>query len=205
MFMADHDRRARRHRRKRLFRVIVYAVSELVLVAVLLCALPGVAGAAHPRFRLPLPPPPAVIRGFDPPEHRWQPGHRGVDLSTSPGTVIHAAGAGTVQFAGVVAGRPVVSIRHADALITTYEPVRASVRQGTTVRRGEEIGTVIAGHEGCPAPACLHWGARRGQGRAATYLNPLALIGALRVRLKPVDGIRPGDAPADGPHAGVPH
>ncbi|MGC4963889.1 peptidoglycan DD-metalloendopeptidase family protein [Gordonia sp. DT101] len=204
MFMANHDRGARRRRRKRLFGIVLYALSELVIVAVLLYALPGVASAANPRFRLPLPPPPAVIRGFDPPEHRWQPGHRGVDLSTSPGSVVRAAGPGTVQFAGLVAGRPVVSVRHADALITTYEPVRASVRQGATVERGEVIGTVIAGHEGCPAMACLHWGARRGRGRAATYLNPLALIGALRVRLKPVGGIRPGDAPADGPHADVP-
>ncbi|MYR05928.1 peptidoglycan DD-metalloendopeptidase family protein [Gordonia sp. SID5947] len=203
--MATHDRRTRRRHRSRLVRVIVSALSELIVVGVLLYALPGIGAAAGPRFRLPLAPPAAVVRGFDPPELRWQPGHRGVDLSTSPGAAIRAAGPGTVQFAGVVAGRPVVSIHHADGLITTYEPVRPSVRAGATVRRGQTIGTVSAGHEGCSAPACLHWGARRGKGRSAVYLNPLALIGALRVRLKPVDGVRPVDVPAGEPHAAVPH
>ena len=45
-----------------------------------------------------------VVRRFSPPPHPWLPGHRGVDLAGRPGAVVRAAGAGTVVFAGTVAG-----------------------------------------------------------------------------------------------------
>lgn len=185
-------------------RRMLCAIAELSVVALLVWAVPAVAVGEPSRFRLPVPRPTSVVRGFDLPEQRWQPGHRGVDLSASPGTVVYAAGAGRVQFSGTVAGRPLVSIRHAADLITTYEPVEPTVRTGAAVRRGDAIGTVVSGHEGCRATACLHWGARRGRGRAAVYLNPLALLGAVRVRLKPIEPVRPGGAPADARPAGAP-
>ena len=53
-----------------------------------------------------------IVRGFDPPPQRWLPGHRGVDLAGRPDQVVRAAGAGVVAFAGMVAGRGVVSIDH---------------------------------------------------------------------------------------------
>ncbi len=190
---------------------VLYGLIELSVVLVLLWVLPAVAGAGTARFGLPLDPPTTVVRGFDPPEKRWLPGHRGVDLSAVPGAAVRSAGEGTVTFAGQVAGRPVVSIRHADGIITTYEPVRAAVESGRRVRRGEMIGTVVAGHPGCRAAACLHWGARRGRGHDATYLNPLGLVGGVRVRLKPLDStpvradpLTPADGPDGAPHAGVP-
>ncbi|WP_124706983.1 M23 family metallopeptidase [Gordonia insulae] len=190
----------------RTLRRVLAALAELLVIALLLWVLPAVAGADTPRFLLPLQAPVSVVRGFDPPVHRWQPGHRGVDLAAPAGTAVRAAGAGTVQFAGDVAGRPVVSIRHSGDLVTTYEPVRATIPRGQSVRRGEVIGLVVAGHPGCPAEACLHWGARRGRGRSAEYLNPLGLVGAIRVRLKPVGTVvaltRVG-VPADAPLAGV--
>jgi murein DD-endopeptidase MepM/ murein hydrolase activator NlpD len=117
------------------------------------------------------------------------PGHRGVDLAAPAGVTVLSAGDGVVHFAGSVAGKSVVSIRHGDGLLTTYEPVTASVRAGTAVARGSPIGVLESGHEGCNRP-CLHWGARRGAGASATYLDPLALLGVVRVRLKP---LRPGD------------
>ena len=86
------------------------------------------------------------------------------------------------MFAGTVAGKPVVSIDHPGGLRTTYEPVRADVTAGRRVARGEPIGAVEAGHPGCPAAACLHWGVRRGR----EYLDPLALLGGRPIRLKPV-------------------
>jgi murein DD-endopeptidase MepM/ murein hydrolase activator NlpD len=95
-----------------------------------------------------------------------------------------AAGAGVVRFAGVVAGRGVISIDHPGGLRTTYEPIVAAVRAGDRVMPGDVIGRLSAGHPGCPAPACLHWGLLRG-GR---YLDPLSLLGLGRVRLLP----RPG-------------
>lgn len=146
----------------------------------------GVPASARAGYGWPLRPRPAVVTAFDAPAVRWQAGHRGVDLDGPVGSAVLAAAAGTVAFAGPVAGKPVVSIRHPDGLLTTYEPVVASVRAGTAVRRGDVIGTLDAGHPGCPVTACLHWGARRGFGSAATYLNPLSLVDAVRVRLKPL-------------------
>ncbi len=122
-----------------------------------------------------------VTRTFEAPASPYGPGHRGVDLAAAPGAVVLAAGDGVVVFAGPVAGRPLVSIDHPGGLRTTYEPVDPSVGAGQAVTRGSPIGTVAAGHDGCPAAACLHWGLRRGE----TYLDPLSLLAPPRVRLLP--------------------
>jgi murein DD-endopeptidase MepM/ murein hydrolase activator NlpD len=92
-----------------------------------------------------------------------------------------AAGDGVVAFAGLVAGRPVVSVEHAGGLRTTYEPVQPGIAAGQVVARGFPLGVLVAGHGGCPAEACLHWGLRRG----ATYLDPMSLFRPPRVRLLP--------------------
>lgn len=134
-------------------------------------------------FRWPLDGPPAVVRRFDPPPVPWAAGHRGVDLAAPPGAFVRSAGAGVVSFAGRIAGRGVVSVAHAGGLRTTYEPVDAPVRVGTSVAAGDRIGVLAAGHPGCPfAAACLHWGLRHGE----RYLDPLSLLGLGRLRLLPV-------------------
>lgn len=135
----------------------------------------------RPRFDWPLRPRPPVARSFDLPERNWLPGHRGVDLAAAPGQRVLAAGSGTVVFAGTVAGKPVVSVDHDGGLRTTYEPVAATVTAGRRVERGTALGTVTAGHPGCAAAACLHWGLRRGR----DYLDPLPLVRAVRMRLLP--------------------
>jgi murein DD-endopeptidase MepM/ murein hydrolase activator NlpD len=123
-----------------------------------------------------------VVRRFDPPPRPWLPGHRGADLAAAPGVAVRAAGAGTIVFAGQVAGRGVVSVAHPGGLRTTYEPVLAEDhRPGDAVVAGQPIGTLAPGHPGCPTAACLHWGLRRG----ADYLDPLTLLGLGRVRLLP--------------------
>ncbi len=122
-----------------------------------------------------------VTRPFDPLPHPFAAGHRGVDLQGAPGSPVLAAGDGVVVFAGMVAGRPVVSVDHPGGLRTTYEPVEASVGAGTAVARGSPVGRLVPGHAGCPAAACLHWGLRRGE----TYLDPLTLLRPPRVRLLP--------------------
>ncbi|MFJ4650312.1 M23 family metallopeptidase [Nocardia sp. NPDC088792] len=134
-------------------------------------------------FDWPLQPRPAVVRAFDNPDHDWLPGHRGVDLAATPKQSVLSAGDGIVVYAGTVAGKPVVSVDHAGGLRTTYEPVTASIPLGRRVNRGEPLGTLEPGHPGCPAPACLHWGLRRGR----EYLNPLGLLHHGPLRLKPVD------------------
>lgn len=171
-------------------RTVVAGVAELAVIVLLMWLMPAsVFAAPDPTtdYGPPLTPPVLVVRAYDPPAQRWLPGHRGVDLAATPGVAVLAAGAGTVRFAGVVGGKPSVSVAHLSGIITTYEPVRASVKWGASVRKGEVLGTVEAGHPGCPRSACLHWGARRGVGRTADYLNPLALLGAVPVRLKPVE------------------
>jgi murein DD-endopeptidase MepM/ murein hydrolase activator NlpD len=144
---------------------------------------PAGAGAVAPRWTAPLDDELAVTRPFQAPPHPFGAGHRGVDLRGAHRSPVLAAGEGVVVFAGRVAGRPVVSIDHADGLRTTYEPVDASVGAGQPVSRGSPIGTLAIGHAGCPVQACLHWGLRRGE----TYLDPLALLHPPRVRLLPME------------------
>ena len=135
------------------------------------------------RYAWPLHPPPVVRAPFRPPAHPYGPGHRGVDLGAAPGRPVLAARAGTVVFAGPVAGRGVVSVRHDDGLRTTYQPVRPLVPAGAQVAAGQVIATLVPGLAGCPDPACLHWGVRRGP---AEYLDPLVLLRPPQVRLLPV-------------------
>jgi murein DD-endopeptidase MepM/ murein hydrolase activator NlpD len=146
-----------------------------------------------PRFGWPLPGSPTVVRAFHPPAFRYGPGHRGVDLATVSGAPVFAADAGTVAFAGTVAGYGVVSVDHPGGLRTTYEPVSPIVTIGDRVARGERIGTVQPGHPGCPVAVCLHWGVLRvpnqsNQQQDREYLDPLRLLAPARVRLLPIDG-----------------
>ncbi len=87
-----------------------------------------------------------------------------------------------MAYAGTLAGRGVVSIAHTGGLRTTYEPVTTSLHAGDRVSAGAQLGVLDAGHPGCPAEACLHWGLRLGD----YYLDPLALLGLGRVRLLPL-------------------
>lgn len=131
---------------------------SLAGVLLVITAAPGRAFGSRPV-------PGPVVRAFDPPAKTWLPGHRGVDLAAAVGTPVHAAAAGRVTVARVIAGRGVVTVSHGD-LRTTYEPVKASVHAGDEVRAGEVIGIVQAGH--C-ASGCLHFGLKRGD----QYLDPL--------------------------------
>ncbi len=120
--------------------------------------------------------------GFDRPPQNWLPGHRGVDLVGKSGDQVLAAGNGVVTFAGLVAGKGVVVIKHG-SLRTTYEPVSALVLVGSTVRVGELIGRLAPGQSHCATQStvsCLHWGLLRGE----KYLNPIALV-KKQVRLLP--------------------
>jgi murein DD-endopeptidase MepM/ murein hydrolase activator NlpD len=147
------------------------------------------------RFGWPLPGTPTVVRAFHPPAVRYGPGHRGVDLASTAGAAVLAAGTGTVVFAGMVAGRGVVSVDHPGGLRTTYEPVSPTVIAGDRVLRGQRIGTVQPDHVGCPSTVCLHWGVLRRVPEGAApdteqdrqYLDPLRLLAGTRVRLLPID------------------
>src|SRR5690348_3079436 len=104
-------------------------VLVLLLLAVL-AAAPGGARADVPGPAVwPLDPQPEVVTGFDPPSSPWGSGHRGVDLLGRPGQSVRAAVAGTITFAGTLAGRGVVVVDHGGTR-TTYEPVAALVSVG---------------------------------------------------------------------------
>jgi murein DD-endopeptidase MepM/ murein hydrolase activator NlpD len=84
-----------------------------------------------------------------------------------------------------VVNRPVVSVRHAGGLVSSLEPVDASVAVGDVVGVGDALGTVspAAGH--CAPAVCVHWGLRRD----GNYVNPLDyLTGFGQVRLLPLAG-----------------
>jgi hypothetical protein len=127
---------------------------------------------------------PTVDRDFQPPASQWGAGHRGVDLEGRYGEVVLSAGAGRVTYAGLLAGRGVVTVTHADGLRTTYEPVDATVSVGDLVEAGDALGTLGSGHASCrPGTVCLHWGLLRGR----TYLDPLSLVAPGSLRLLPLD------------------
>ncbi len=168
--------------------------AALPLLALLMAS--GPTGRADTeRFQWPLRPTqsaPTVTRIFDAPAPDWQRGHRGVDLAGTPGQPVYAAGSGTVVYAGMLAGRPVISVQHESGLRTSYEPVEPAVPVGRRVTAGTGIGRLVAGHRDCPVAACLHWGAqwksgRSGPAQGAQYVDPLGLLAATPVRLKPVN------------------
>jgi murein DD-endopeptidase MepM/ murein hydrolase activator NlpD len=124
------------------------------------------------------------VRAFVAPVNRYAAGHRGVDLAAAQGTAVLAAAAGTVRYAGSVAGRGVVVLEHSDGISTEYEPLTVRVRIGERVQTGQVLGSLAGRHGQCSA-GCLHWGAQRGE----TYFDPMSLIEPLGViRLIPSPG-----------------
>lgn len=137
--------------------------------------------ADDPRWAWPLEPLPALRRAFDPPESRYGRGHRGIDLAGSDGQPVLAVEAGTVTHSGMVAGRGTVTVRHAGGLESTYEPLEERVARGTVVPVGAVIGEV-GGPSHCAETTCLHLGARL----AEDYLDPMLLLGRVRIVLLPL-------------------
>ena len=122
---------------------------------------------------------PQVVRPFEAPETAWSSGHRGVDLAAPPGTQLIAPASGTITFAGQVAGKSVVSIRHTDT-ISSFEPAQTDLPVGTAVLKGEAFAVVQGGSDHC-FETCVHWGVRSGED---TYVDPEALVAQARIVLK---------------------
>ena len=172
-------------RRRTAVVIVLNVVQVLLALAWFAVHTEAAQAAAHPAWGWPLPGESTVDRPFSPPATAWGAGHRGVDLRGELGESVLAAGDGVVSYAGLLAGRGVVTVRHASGLRTTYEPVTATVAMGTRVPQGGQIGVLATGHASCrPGTTCLHWGLLRGE----TYLDPLSLITQGRLRLLPVSG-----------------
>ncbi|MDP9183576.1 MAG: M23 family metallopeptidase, partial [Actinomycetota bacterium] len=126
----------------------------LTLVLAVVGAVIGIqAGAARaagaPVWGWPLAGQPVVDRPFQPPASAWGAGHRGVDLRGELGEPVLSAGPGRVSYAGLLAGRGVVTVTHENGLRTTYEPLDSTLTVGDLVERGDVIGTLSTGHGSC--------------------------------------------------------
>lgn len=139
-------------------------------------------GMPRHRWSWPLQPRPPVVNRFDPPAMRWGSGHRGVDLGASAGQDVVAPTGGAVAFRGTVVDRGVLVLETSAGLRITFEPVDSALAVGASVEQGQVVGTVttVPGH--CAPVRCLHWGVLDG----ATYLDPLAFVGAVMVVLLPL-------------------
>ncbi|WP_432511707.1 murein hydrolase activator EnvC family protein [Kineococcus sp. SYSU DK001] len=169
-------------------------LNSVLPAGLVVLAAAGVAAATVTAAPVPAPPPtpagvrawswpvqpPRVLRGFED-VGRYEAGHRGVDLAADPGRAVAAVEAGTVSFAGPVAGRGVVVVLHPDGTRTTYEPLDPAVGPGEQVRAGAVLGALAAAPQHCPVP-CLHLGLRRGE----TYLDPLTRLRAAAPVLLPL-------------------
>lgn len=173
----------------RLTRLAGLVLLALVMVAVSPASVSANeqwAAGATPRWSWPVPAPRVVLRPFIAPDTAYSAGHRGIDLATHTGAAVFAPADGVVHFSGVVVNRPVLSIEHAGALLSSFEPVVSMLHAGTVVHRGDPVGTVAANSGHCTA-SCLHFGVRlHGQ-----YLSPLNYLGGIpRPVLLPTRALR---------------
>ena len=127
---------------------------------------------------------PEIIQRFKAPPKPWLSGHRGVDIRAEPGTRLYAPSDGIISFAGIVAGKNVVSITHSKGRISTFEPAQTGLAVKTHVKKGQEIGWVEGGSDHC-RDICVQWGIKTGE---KSYLDPEILVSRKTVVLKPVDG-----------------
>jgi murein DD-endopeptidase MepM/ murein hydrolase activator NlpD len=170
-------------------------VFSLIWIFPLLTSVSPVAAGNQARWSLPLPgvSPGAIISEYDPPALPYGSGHRGVDFPASHGQKVAAVGSGIVSFAGIIAGKPVVSIqlsRPVDdsgiAVRATYEPVSTLVKTGDFVYTGVVIGLVdfSSSNAGHCRGTCLHFGLKVMADPTPQYLNPLILWRSI-ARLQP--------------------
>ena len=156
-------------------RLAARRIAALVGAMALAASVPAApAGAVthheRPVFRPPVEAP--VADPFRPPENPYGPGNRGIEYDTVPGDVVRAAAAGTVSFAGPVAGSLHVTVDHGGGLVSSYSYLeRISLRVGAVVDQGQVLG--VAGER-------LHFSVRLD----ASYVDPDGFIGVRRVRVR---------------------
>lgn len=165
-------------------RAVALALTVLCLASVVPRAPVAAAPVAGPWVR---PVDGGVVRPFVAPPSRYGAGHRGADLAAASGTPVRAANAGTVSFAGAVAGSLHVVVAHGGDLRTSYSFLaRVDVRRGQQIARGQVVG-LAGGTGGDHGPGLLHLGLRIGD----AYVDPMRLFAPADltrlIRLVPVD------------------
>jgi murein DD-endopeptidase MepM/ murein hydrolase activator NlpD len=99
------------------------------------------------------------------------------------GTPVAAPAAGTVTFAGKVAGHLFVTIDHGGGLESTYSWVSAvAVRKGDVVQAGDTLARSGSGHPDALVPS-LHMGVKLHDVYVdpLNYLSPLSVSGFIRL------------------------
>lgn len=146
-----------------------------LFVGGLLAAAPVAQGA--PCLRPPVDAP--VVDPFRAPACPYCAGNRGIEYAPSPGSAVVAAAAGTISFAGVVAGIRYVVVDHDGRWRTTYGKLATiAVRVGVRVAAGDVVGTTTE---------ALYFGLRDGD----AYVDPAPSLASLVVQpqLVPLDGV----------------
>lgn len=111
----------------------------------------------------------------------WSSAHRGIDIRSEDQQIV-APASGEIMFVGFVVDRPVLTIKHANGLLSSFEPVESELAVGTHVSQGEVIGSLADDVQHCQQP-CVHWGVRQPDGwqvgttRRDLYLDPGFLLG----------------------------
>lgn len=122
-----------------------------------------------------------VLHPFIPPAMPWSAAHRGIDIQAAGEQVVAPAG-GEVMFVGTVVDRPVLTLRHPNGLLSSFEPVESELQVGNTVTQGEVIGTISGEISHCEV-LCVHWGVRKpdawqiGSTTRDLYIDPAFLLG----------------------------
>ena len=134
-------------------------------------------------FQLPFSTPHRLVNPYLQPTSDYSAGHRGVDFEVSTNDPIFAPADGVLTFTGHLVDRDLITIAHTrlggSNLVSELEPVCTSLKIGSQVRKGVQIGAVCTPDPSykrhCQAIQCLHFSMRLG----GKYLSPLAFIGGL--------------------------
>lgn len=126
----------------------------------------------------------SIMKRYQAPEKQWLSGHRGIDLNVEEGEELLAPADGMIAFAGNVAGKSVVTIRHGTLhgeLTSTFEPATTDLPVGTMVKGGRIFAHVEGSSDHC-TDVCLHWGLK---GADRGYTDPEGKVRAVTIALKP--------------------
>ena len=163
-------------------------LASLISLSLLICLqAAAAANSSLPvgNWNPPLEPPVRLVNQYRQPNSDYSAGHRGVDYLVTLDQPILAPADGKVWFAGTVAQRPVLSLKHEGGYLTEFEPACTDLSIGEPVFAGQEIAVVCPalptyqGH--CPKAACLHFSLCspvKTKG-GSEYLSPLLFIGGL--------------------------
>ena len=141
----------------------------------------AVAGPPLPSgtWNPPLEAPIRLINQYRQPNSDYSAGHRGVDYLVKTGQPVLAPADGIVWFAGKVAQRPLISLKHGNGYLSEFEPVCTDLSKGEPVFAGQQIGYVCQADETylphCAKADCLHFSLRI----EGAYLSPLVFFGGL--------------------------